>query len=127
MIEKDAVTPTRFVGAILAAVYEKNKNKLDLPADKLKLHSIFFKVGQTNKDLFAILEFDTRTACPYSPALDNAMANIQASNALRRENPPMTKLVVKENILGYKKRIEETLKYDLNPIADEFSRTLEKV
>lgn len=127
MVTKEVITPTKFVGILLALLYEKNKamnKETILPSDKVKLHSTFYELGKTNEEIFSVLEFDTRKAHPYSLSLDEAFANIQASNALSRRNPPMIKFEVHPSIKSYKERFDKNKVKDLEKIADQLASKL---
>ena len=122
MTTKEDRTATQFVGTILALLYSKDYTQL--PSDKVSLHSVFYELGKTNADIYHFLEFDTRKPHPYSLALDEALGNIQASNALGRLNPGMTEFVLRSPIESYKSMFTQPELDRLGKIADELKDIL---
>jgi len=122
VVTTEVPSPTHVVVALIAMLDKKFGVK-SLPTDRRVLHSLFFKLKESHPELLSSFAFDTSDAYPYCPVLDEAIANMQATNGLKRTNPEMAQFDIDPSTAAYFNGIaEKKFRPDDLDVLEELSR-----
>lgn len=91
------VYPDDVVIAVLHGLWRERGVK-QFTADREQLHRAFFALKQQTPELFAPLQFREKGLFPESEALDQALANLEASGLLRRHNETPRCYLIQEQL-----------------------------
>ncbi len=91
------VYPDDVVIAVLHELW-RERGVQQFTADREQLHRAFFALKQRIPKLFAPLQFREKGLFPESEALDQALANLEASGLLRRHNEAPRCYLIQEQL-----------------------------
>lgn len=86
------LSPTDIITGIVAYLFESNVT--EFPTDRRQVHKALFQLREELGGILRYIPFDTRDIYPYSPAVDEAISNMQATDDLQRNNPRMARFKI---------------------------------
>ena len=93
------LSPTDIIAGIVACLFDSNVT--EFPTCLLSVHKALFQLRQELGGILQHIPFDTRDIYPYSPAVDEAISNMQATDDLQRNNPQMARFKIGASAKNY--------------------------
>jgi hypothetical protein len=133
VVTTKSLSPTDLLAAIFAELPDELCKDV-IPTKTPWIHRTFFNLKNAYPDLLGSIPFDETDMFPYSPVIDEAIANLQIREDLQRKNPKLTTFDVNPETKGYllrtnKLKLEQKseVKKISHRLAEEIKKTQEKV